>query len=104
MLPEEDNNLFKAKFQIDKTKIRFPIVVIFMNKNIIFLKNTKKEFKRRLSQNKYKSRITIRLKVNNLDYMIDPIFRNNNTLFILSVKDSAIDPTTDPFLSIIFHQ
>ena len=104
ILPEEDNNLFNAKFQINKTKLCFPIAVIFMNKNIIFLKNAKQEFKRRLSQNKYKSRITIRLKVKNLDYMIDPIFSNDHMLFVLSVKNRAIDPTRDPFVSIIFHQ
>ena len=35
--------------------------------------------------------------------MIDPIFRNDHMLFVLSVKNRAIDPTGDPFVSIIFH-
>ena len=36
-------------------------------------------------------------KKNNLDEMIDPIFRNINRLFVLSTKKVAIDPTKDTF-------
>ena len=36
-------------------------------------------------------------KKDNLDEMIDPIFRNINRLFVLSTKKVAIDPTKDTF-------
>ena len=55
----------------------------FVNKdNIKFLENIKKGFKRTISWNKYRSEITTQLKNNNLNYMIDPTFRNR--LFLLS--------------------
>ena len=34
---------------------------------------------------------------NSLDYLIDPIFRNINRLFVLSFKNGNDDPTRDSF-------
>ena len=34
---------------------------------------------------------------NNIDYLIDPTFRNINRLFILSFKNGNNDPTRDSF-------
>ena len=36
-------------------------------------------------------------KNNNLDYLIDPTFRNVNRLFVLSFKNDNDDPTRDSF-------
>ena len=42
--------------------------------------------KKKLSWNKYKSKITMKFKNNNLDYVIDPTFENTNKLFFQSFK------------------
>ena len=62
------------------------VVTLSINYNIRFLENKKQEFKRTISWNKYRSEITTQFKNNNLDYMIDPTFRNINRLFAFSFK------------------
>ena len=57
----------------------------------------KKGFKRKISCNKYKSKITAQPKNNNLDYLIDPTFINNNRLLELSFKNGDDDPTSYSF-------
>ena len=52
-------------------------------------------FKRKSSWNKCKSEITTHPKNNNLDYLIDPTFKNINRLFAFSFKNSNNDPTRD---------
>ena len=47
--------------------------------------------------NKYRSEITTQTKNNNLDYLIDPTFRNINRLFVLSFKNGNDDPSRDVF-------
>ena len=42
--------------------------------------------------NKSRSEITKQSRNINLDYMINPTFRNVNSLFVLSFKTGAIDP------------
>ena len=68
-----------------------------INNNIKFLENIKQEFKRTISWNKYGSGITTQPKNNDLDYLIDPTFRNTNRLFVLSFKNSKNDCTRDSF-------
>ena len=65
--------------------------------NIKFLENIKQGFKRAISWNKYRSEIATQSKNNNLDYLIDPTFRNINRLFVLSFKNGNNDPTRDSF-------
>ena len=55
------------------------------NDDIKFLKNVKQGLKKTISWNKYRSEKTTQPK-NNLNYLIDPTFRNINTLFLLSLK------------------
>ena len=43
------------------------------------------------------SEIISQTKNNNLDYLIDPTFRNVNRLFVLSFKNDNDDPTRDSF-------
>ena len=56
------------------------------NDNIKFSENTKQGFKRIISWKKCRSEVTTQPKNNNLDYLIDPIFKNINRLFVLSFK------------------
>ena len=58
-----------------------------INDNINFLENIKQGFKRAIPWNKYTSEVTKQPKTNNLDYMIDPKFRNINMLFVLSFEN-----------------
>ena len=46
---------------------------------------------------KYRSEITTQTKSNNLDYLIDPTFRNINRLFVLSFRNGNDDPTRNSF-------
>ena len=57
----------------------------------------KQGFKRTISCNKHRSEIAIQAKINNLDYLIVPTFRNINRLFVLSFKNGNNDPTRDSF-------
>ena len=68
-----------------------------VNDNNKLLENIRQGFKRTISWNKYISEITAQPKNNNLDYLIDPAFRNINRLFVLLFKNGANDPTRDFF-------
>ena len=74
-----------------------PVVTLPINDNIKFLENINPCFKRTTFWNKCKSKITIQPKNNNLDYLIDTIFRNINRLCFLSLKNNNDDPTRDCF-------
>ena len=52
---------------------------------------------RTISSNKYRSEITAQPKNNNLDYLVDPTFRNIYRLFVLSFKNGNNDPTRNYF-------
>ena len=75
-----------ATFQINNAKLNVPVVTLSVNNNIKFLENMKQGFKRTISWNKYRAETTTQPKNNNLDYLIDPTFRNINRLFVLSFK------------------
>ena len=68
-----------------------------INDNIKFLENIKKRFKKIISWNKYRSEITTQTKNSNLDYQIDPAFRNINRLFVLLFKNVNDDPARNYF-------
>ena len=86
-----------AAFQINIAKLCVPVVTLSINHNIKVLENIKQEFKILISWNKYRSLITTQAKNNNLDYLIDPSFRNINRLFVLPFKNGNNDPTRDSF-------
>ena len=79
------------------TKLYVPVVTLSINDNIKFLENIKQGFKGRVSWNKYISEIKAQTKNNNLDYLIDPTFRNINRLFLLSFQNGDNDPARDSF-------
>ena len=60
-----------------------------INDNIKFLENIKQRFNRTISWNKYTSEITTHKKNNNLDYLINPTFRNINRSFVLPFKNGS---------------
>ena len=71
-----------------------------INDNIKSLDNIKHGFKTIFQANWIKCRsevITTQLKINNLDYLIDPTFRNIIRLFVLSFKNVNEDLTRDSF-------
>ena len=86
-----------VKFQINNARLYVPVVTLSINDNIRFLENIKQGFKGTISWNKYRSETTTQTKDNNLDYLIDPKFRNINRLFVLSFKNDNDDTKRDCF-------
>ena len=72
-------------------------LLMSINGNTKFLENINQIFKRTISWNKYRSEITTQPKNNNLDYLLDPTFRDVNKIFALSFKNGSIDPTRYSF-------
>ena len=68
-----------------------------MNDKIKFLKNLKQDLKTKISWNKKRPEIMTQLQNNNLDYTIDPTFRNIKRLLVLSFKNGDNNPTRNSF-------
>ena len=79
----------------NNVKLYAPVVTLSINDNIKFLENIKQGFKRTVPSNKYISEKRAQTKTNNIDYLIDPTFRNMNILFVLSFKNCDDDPKRD---------
>ena len=84
-------------FQINNAKLYAPGVALSINDNIKFLEDIKEVFKRIICWNKYRSELTIQPKKNNLDYLIDSIFRSLDRSFVISIKNGNDDPTRSSF-------
>ena len=84
-------------FKTNSIKLYIPVFTLSINNNIKFLENIKQRFKRTICWSKYRSEITIQPKNNNLDYMIDPIFRSVNSLFVLSFINVENDLGRDSY-------
>ena len=93
----EARQLTGTRFQINNAKLYVPVLTLSVNDNIKFSENIKQGFKRTTSWNKYRSEITTQLKNNNLDYLVDPTFKNIKRLFVLSLKNGSNDPTRYSF-------
>ena len=89
----EATQTIEATFQINNAKLYVPAVTLSINDNIKFLENIKQGSKTTISWNKYISQITTKPNNNNLDYLIDPTFRNINRLPVLLFKNYDNDPT-----------
>ena len=61
------------------------------------LEQLKSGFKRTIKWNKYKSQITVQPQNNNLNYLIDPTFTNNNRLFVLLFTRNNAGDNRDTF-------
>ena len=68
-----------------------------INSSIKFLRKLKQGIKRIISWNKYRYETITQPKLYNLIYLIDPTFRNINSLFVISFKNGDGDPTIDSF-------
>ena len=91
-MSEGDDSLNSAILQIKNT------VTLSIKDNITFLEYIKQGFRREAYWNKYRSEVTTQSKNSNLiDYMIDPTFRNINSLFVLWFKNGGNDPTRNSF-------
>ena len=97
-LSEHHNNITGATFQINNVRLYVQVVTLSTNNHIKVLENIKQEFERTISWNKYRSETTKQPKNINLDYLIDPAFRNINRLFVLSFKNGNDDPKRDSFV------
>ena len=86
-----------ATFQIKNAKLYVSVLTLSIDESIKFSEHLKQGFRRTVSWNKYRSEITTQPKNNNLDYMIDPTFRNIKSLFVLSFKNGDDDPTRNSF-------
>ena len=98
ILIEHHDTITGANFMITSSKLYVPVVTLSINDNINFLENIKQGFKRTISWNKYRSEITTQPKNNDLDYLIDPTFRNIDRVYVLSFKNGNNDPTRDSFV------
>ena len=94
----DHHNIEEVHFKIASTKLYVKVATSSINDNIKFSENIKQEFKDN-SWNKYRSEITTepKKKNNNLDYLIDPTFRNIDRLFVLSFKNCDDDRTINYF-------
>ena len=86
-----------ATFQINNAELYVLVVTLFIDNNIKFLEKIKQGFKITISWNKFRSEITTPPKDNNLDYLIDPTFRNINRLFVFLFKNGNNNPTRNYF-------
>ena len=71
-------------FKIKDTKLYVPVVTLSKENDTKLLEKLKTGFKRTIKWNKYRSQMTIQPQNNNLNYLIDPTFTNDNRLFVLS--------------------
>ena len=87
----EHSSITGVTFQINNAKLYVSVFSLSINDNIKFLENIKQRFNRTISWNKYRSEITTHKKKNNsnLDYLINPTFRNINRLFVLPFKNGS---------------
>ena len=76
----EIDNPEDATFQITDTKLYVPVVTLSKENDIKLLEQLKSGFKRTIKWNKYRSQMTIQPQNNNLNYLIDPTFTNDNRL------------------------
>ena len=84
-----------ATFQINNAKLYVHVATLSVNDNITFLENINQGFKINFLGKKQRSEITTQTENNNLDYLVDPTFRNR--LFVLSLKNGNNDPTRNSF-------
>ena len=86
-----------AKFKITDTKLYVPVVTLSKENDIKLLEQLKTGFKRTIKWNEYRSQMTIQRQNNNLNYLIDPKFRNVNRLFVLSFSKHILGDKRNSF-------
>ena len=71
------------EFQIIDTNLYVPVATLSKENETKLLEQLKTVFKRTIKWNKCRSQMTVQPQNNNLNYLIDPTFTNNNRLFVL---------------------
>ena len=80
----EIDNPENATFKKIDVKLFVPVVTLSKEDDIKLLEQLKPGFKRTNKWTKYRSKLSIQPKNNNLSYLIDPTFTSVNRLFVLS--------------------
>ena len=80
----EIDNPENAVFEITDTKMNVPVVTLSKEDDKKLLEHLKSGFKRTIKWCKYRSKMSIQPKNNNLNYVIGPTFMNVNRLSVLS--------------------
>ena len=83
---------------ITSTERYVPVVTLPIKENIKILEHLNQGFKRAISWKKYRVEITTQPKNNNLDYMINPTFRNIIRLFVQLLKVANNDAAVNCFI------
>ena len=87
----------ESELKITDTKLYVPVVTLSKENDIKLLEQLKTGFKKTIRWNKYRSHMTIQLKNNNLNYLIDPKFTNSNRLFVLPFARTFLGDKRDYF-------
>ena len=80
-----------------------PVVTLSKEDDINLLEQLKSGFKRIIKWNKYRSQMSVQPKNNNVNYLIDPTFRNVNRLFVCLFQEIII-LIVDILFQITMHQ
>ena len=78
-----------STFLITGTKLYVQVVTVSTQDNVKIIEQLKSGFKRTINRSKSQSKELIERKNQYLDYLIDPIFRGVNRLFVFSLEDEA---------------
>ena len=85
------------EFKITDTKLYVTVNTLSKESDIKLLEQLKAGFKRTLKWNKYGSQITVQLKNNNLNYLIDPTWTNFDRLFVFPFARTNARDNRDSF-------
>ena len=76
-----------ATFKTADTRLYVPVVTLSTQDDNKLLEQLKRGFEKSIKWNECRSEMSNQSKNNNLKYLIDPTFAENNTLFVLSFKN-----------------
>ena len=82
-----DNPTTNVTFEITDTKLYVPVFTLSTENDKRLLEQLRKEFKRTIKWNNYRSEMTNQTKNANLNHLIDPTFTKVNRLFVLSFEN-----------------
>ena len=80
-----------AAFSVTDAKLYVSFVTLSSEDDNKLLKHLKTRFKGTLRENKYRSEMSNKSKINNLSYLIDQMFYIFNILFVLSLESKVIE-------------
>ena len=83
------NSTGAGKFVISDTKLYVPVVTLLTQDNAKLLQQLKSGFKRTINWNKYLSKPELLNKNKNLNHLVEPTFREVNSLFVLAFENNT---------------